>query len=66
VTTYEIHIKGRLPSQLSDRLGDVTEVEAEAETVLRTGPLTQEGLHETIAHLERLGLELVGLRRVVD
>lgn len=65
-TTYEIHIKGHIPPGLVVELGDTVQVEAPAETVLLTEAIDQEGLHDLIARLQNLGLELLELRRTAD
>jgi hypothetical protein len=65
-TTYEIHIKGHVPQDLMAELGDTTQVEVPAETVLLTDVIDQEGLHALIERLQSLGLELLELRRTAD
>lgn len=62
-TTYEIHLRGHLPPELTGRFGDATELEAPAETVLVTQAIDQRGLDDLITRLEGLGLELLELRR---
>lgn len=64
-TTYEIHLRGHLPPELVEGLGDATHVEAPPQTVLLTDEIDQRGLDELIARLEGLGLELLELRRSV-
>jgi len=62
-TEYEVHFHGDLPDDLEAQLGGFTRVERSAETVLLTPPLNQESLDDLLARLERLGLEMIELRR---
>lgn len=62
-TTYEIHLRGRLPADLADDFDDMAQVETPTETVLLTTAIDQKGLHELITRIRDLGLELRELRR---
>jgi hypothetical protein len=62
-TTYEIHVRGHLPKWLGAELSDATAIEASPETVLLTPRIDQTGLHEMLARLRDLGIELVEIRR---
>jgi hypothetical protein len=60
---YEIRVRGRVGEHLADELGLAAEVEP-VETVLR-GPVgDQEGLHDLLAQLQEMGLELVEVRQL--
>jgi hypothetical protein len=60
---YEIRVRGRVGEHLADALGLAAEVEP-VETVLR-GPVgNQDGLHEILAQLQEMGLELLEIRRL--
>jgi hypothetical protein len=60
---YEIRVRGRVGDELADSLGLAAEVEP-VETVLR-GPVgDQEGLHDLLAQLQEMGLELVEVRQL--
>ena len=61
---YAFWISGRLTPELAAVLEPLKSVETSADTLL-VGPVTDRAaLHGYIAHLEALGLELVGLRRL--
>ena len=60
---YEIRVRGRVGEHLADALGMAAEVEP-VETVLRGPVLTQDGLHEILAQLQEMGLELLEIRRL--
>lgn len=61
--TYEIHLRGDLPPHLLDGLAGATWTEAAGETVLLTLDLDQESLHQLVARLRDLGIELLELRQ---
>jgi hypothetical protein len=61
--SYEIRVRGRVEQHLARELGLRAQVEP-VETVLRGAIGDQEDLHELIAHLQDLGLELVEIRRL--
>jgi hypothetical protein len=61
--TYEIHIQGALSPGLLARFDGATSQEIGAETVLLTGEIDQESLHELVARLGALGIELLEVRR---
>jgi hypothetical protein len=62
--TYEIHLRGTLPSDLVSDLDGATCREVGGETTLLTLDVDQEALHELVARLRDLGIELLELRRV--
>ena len=61
--TYEIHVQGALPPDLLARLEGATCHEIGGETVLLTGEVDQEGLHQLVARLGALGIELLEVRQ---
>jgi hypothetical protein len=61
--TYEIRLRGPLPPGLMPRLPGARCTEAGGETVLLTPSLDQGRVHQVIAALRDLGLELLELRR---
>jgi hypothetical protein len=60
---YEIRVRGRVGEDLADALGLAAEVEP-VETVLRGPVQGQEDLHELLAALQDMGLELLEIRRL--
>jgi hypothetical protein len=60
---YEIRVRGRVGEHLADALGLDAEVEP-VETVLRGPVQGQDGLHELLAQLQEMGLELVEVRQL--
>jgi hypothetical protein len=61
---YEIRIRGRVGnSLLADFEGFDAEVEP-VETILRGQVVDQAALHGVLAQIERLGLELIEVRRI--
>jgi hypothetical protein len=60
---YEIRIKGQVGEHLADALGMATVVEP-VDTVLRGPVVDQEGLHDILARLQDMGLELVEIRQL--
>ena len=61
--SYEIRVRGRVEQHLASELGMDAQVEP-VETVLRGAFGEQEDLHEILAHLQDLGLELLEVRRL--
>jgi hypothetical protein len=64
--TYEIHVQGPLSPGVLARLDGATSQEIGAETVLLTDEIDQETLHELVARLGELGIELLEVRPVAD
>jgi hypothetical protein len=60
---YEIRVRGRVGDHLADALGLAAEVEP-VETVLRGPVRGQDGLHDLLAQLQEMGLELVEVRQL--
>jgi hypothetical protein len=60
---YEIRVRGRVGDHLADALGLAAEVEP-VETVLRGPVHGQDGLHDLLAQLQEMGLELVEVRQL--
>jgi hypothetical protein len=60
---YEIRVRGRVGDHLADSLGLAAEVEP-VETVLRGPVQGQDDLHEILAQLQEMGLELLEIRRL--
>jgi hypothetical protein len=60
---YEIRVRGRVGEQLADSLGLAAEVEP-VETVLRGPVQGQADLHEILAQLQEMGLELLEIRQL--
>jgi hypothetical protein len=61
--SYEIRVRGRVDEHLARELGLRAEVEP-VETVLRGPMRDQDALHEILAQMQDLGLELVEIRRL--
>ena len=61
--SYEIRVRGRVEDELASALGMNAQVEP-VETVLRGAIGEQEDLHEILARLQDLGLELLEIRRL--
>ena len=61
--SYEIRVRGRVEQHLAHELGLRARVEP-VETVLQGAIGEQEDLHEILAQLQDLGLELVEIRRL--
>ena len=60
---YEIRVRGRVGDHLADALGLAAEVEP-VETVLRGPVRGQDDLHDLLAQLQEMGLELVEVRQL--
>jgi hypothetical protein len=61
--SYEIRVRGRVGEHLARELGLAAQVEP-VETVLRGAMGGQDDLHELLAELQDLGLELLEIRRL--
>ena len=61
--TYEIHLRDAPPPELLASLAGATCTEASGETVLLTLDIDQESLHQLVARLRDLGIELLELRQ---
>ncbi len=62
-TTYEIRLRGALPPELLPSLPGATSTSAGGETLLLTPDLDQASLHQLVARLRDLGIELLELRK---
>jgi hypothetical protein len=63
--SYEIRVRGRVDEHLAHELGLAARVEP-VETVLSGAMAGQDDLHELLAELQDLGLELLEIRRLPD
>jgi hypothetical protein len=63
-TSYEIRIKGKVGKSIVASFGDFDAELEPVETVLRGPVADQAALHGLLARIERLGLELLEIRRV--
>jgi len=63
-STYEIHVRGPLPSQLLAGFPSATFTTVDKETLLLTVDLDQERLHLLVGQLRDLGIELLELRHL--
>jgi len=61
--TYEIRVRGSLPPELLPGLPGATSTSSGGETLLLTPDLDQASLHQLVARLRDLGIELLELRR---
>ena len=61
--TYEIRLRGALPPDLLRSLPGATSTQAGGETLLLTPNLDQKSLHQLVARLRDLGIELLELRQ---
>ena len=61
--TYEIRLRGALPPELLPSLPGATSTQAGGETLLLTPRLDQTSLHQLVARLRDLGIELLELRQ---
>jgi hypothetical protein len=61
-TTYEIRLRGQVPPAVLDELGGTTHLEVGGETLLLTLDIDQQSLHDLLARLRDLGIELLELR----
>jgi hypothetical protein len=60
--TYEIRLRGQIPPAVLDELGGTTYAEVGGETLLLTLDIDQQSLHDLVAQLRDLGIELLELR----
>jgi hypothetical protein len=61
---YEIRIKGRIGDTLLAAFEGLTVTTGRVETILHGSIPDQEALHELLAQIQSLGLEVVELRRL--
>ena len=66
VQTWEVRVRGPIPSNVLAELGAVGLTEEPAQTIMRTEPLDQAGLHGVLQRLRNLGLELLEIRTAPD
>jgi hypothetical protein len=62
--SYEIRIKGKIGKSIVASFGDFDAEHEPAETILHGAVADQAALHGLLARIERLGLELIEIRRV--
>jgi hypothetical protein len=60
--TWEVRVRGPIPSNVLAELGATGLVEEPAQTIIRTEPLDQAGLHGVLQRLRNLGLDLLEIR----
>jgi hypothetical protein len=64
--TWEVRVRGPIPSAILAELGAAGLTEEPAQTIMRTEPLDQAGLHGVLQRLRNLGLELLEIRTAPD
>jgi hypothetical protein len=64
--TWEVRVRGPIPSAVLAELGAAGLTEEPAQTIMRTEPLDQAGLHGLLQRLRNLGLELLEIRTAPD
>ena len=64
--TWEVRVRGPIPSDVLAELGAAGLSEEPAQTIMRTEPLDQAGLHGVLQRLRNLGLELLEIRTAPD
>jgi len=64
--TWEVRVRGPIPSAVLAELGAAGLTEEPAQTIMRTEPLDQAGLHGVLQRLRNLGLELLEIRMAPD
>jgi hypothetical protein len=64
--TWEVRVRGPIPSDVLAELGAAGLTEEPAQTIIRTEPLDQAGLHGVLQRLRNLGLELLEIRTGPD
>ncbi len=64
--TWEVRVRGPIPSDVLAELGAAGLTEEPAQTIMRTEPLDQGGLHGGLQRLRNLGLELLDIRTAPD
>ena len=60
--TWEVRVRGPIPSDVLAELGAAGLTAEPAQTIMRTEPLDQAGLHGVLQRLRNLGLELLEIR----
>jgi len=65
-TEYEIRVSGLVPESLLAEIEGVHVVVEPVQTVLRGPVMDQAALHGIINRLQRLGLDLIEVRRLSD
>lgn len=63
---YEIRVSGLVPDSVLDEIEGVHVVVEPVQTVLRGPVVDQAALHGIINRLQRLGLDLIEVRRLSD
>ena len=64
--TWEVRVRGPIPSDVLAELGAAGLTAEPAQTIMRTEPLDQAGLHGVLQRLRNLGLELLEIRTAPD
>jgi len=64
--TWEVRVRGPIPSDVLAELSAAGLTEEPAQTIMRTEPLDQAGLHGVLQRLRNLGLELLEIRTAPD
>jgi len=64
--SWEVLVRGPIPSDVLAELGAAGLTEEPAQTIMRTEPLDQAGLHGVLQRLRNLGLELLEIRTAPD
>jgi len=64
--TWEVRVRGPIPTDVLAELGAAGLTEEPAQTIMRTEPLDQAGLHGVLQRLRNLGLELLEIRMAPD
>ena len=64
--TWEVRVRGPIPSDVLAELGAAGLTAEPAQTNMRTEPLDQAGLHGVLQRLRNLGLELLEIRTAPD
>jgi len=64
--TWEVRVRGPIPSAVLAELSAAGLTEEPAQTIMRTEPLDQAGLHGVLQRLRNLGLELLEIRTAPD
>ena len=64
--TWEVRVRGPIPSDVLAERGAAGLTAEPAQTIMRTEPLDQAGLHGVLQRLRNLGLELLEIRTAPD
>jgi hypothetical protein len=64
--SYEVRVRGPVPPNVLAELGARNLTEEPAQTILRTEPTDQAGLHGLLRRLQDLGLDLLEVRTWPD